>query len=126
MDWGFERSIALLTKGQVRLREAYEYTQSPSARFAELSTVLLREPAHVYLFHAPQVTAFGGHWPVFQRVALTMRRELVRTHVIAERDGTPHTLIYEVRRCRERLICRPCATRAMRGSATVWNCWAAT
>ena len=97
MDWGFERSVALLTKGQVRLREAYEYTQSPSARFAELSAVLLREPAHVYLFHAPQVTAFSGHWPVFQRAALTMRRELVQTHVIVERDGTPHTLIYEAR-----------------------------
>jgi hypothetical protein len=94
MDWGFERSIALLTKGQIRLREAYEYTQSPSARFAELSEVLLREPANVYLFHAPRVTAFSNHWPIFQRTALKMRRQLVQTHVISERDGSPHTLIY--------------------------------
>jgi len=94
MDWGFERSVALLTKGQLRLREVYEYTQSPSARFADLSAVLLREPAHVYLFHAPRVTVFGGHWQIFQRTALKMRRQLVQTHVISERDGAPHTLIY--------------------------------
>jgi hypothetical protein len=97
MDWGFERGIALLTKGRLRLREAYEYTQSPSARFAALSTILLREPANVYLFHAPHVTAFGGHWAIFQRTALKMRRELVQAHAINERDGTPHTFVYVAR-----------------------------
>ncbi|PJF46583.1 MAG: hypothetical protein D6709_02800 [Chloroflexi bacterium] len=95
MDWGFERSVALLTQGRLRMREAFEYTQQPSERFAALSQVLLRTPEHIYLFHAPHTTAFGGHWERFERAALQSHMQLAPLAVIRERDGITHTLIYE-------------------------------
>ena len=94
MDWGFERSIALLTQGRTRMREMYEYTQAPSPRFADVSMVLLRDPANVYLFHAPAATAFGGHWHIFERAAQKSRLQLVQVADITERDGAANTLIY--------------------------------
>ncbi|WP_169239290.1 glycosyltransferase family 39 protein [Candidatus Roseilinea sp. NK_OTU-006] len=94
MDWGFERSIALLTEGRVRMREVFEYTQDPSPRFTDVSLVLLRDPANVYVFHAPAATAFGGHWERFERAALKSRMELVQVAALHERDGVTNTLIY--------------------------------
>lgn len=94
MDWGFERSVALLTQGRVRMREAYEYTQDPSPRFTDTSLVLLREPRNVYLFHAPETTAFGGHRERFERAALKSRMQLVQVAALHERDGMTNTLIY--------------------------------
>lgn len=94
MDWGFERSIALLTQGRVRMREVYEYTQDPSPRFTDTSLVLLREPDNVYLFHAPETTAFHGHWERFERAALKSRMQLVQIAALHERDGMTNTLIY--------------------------------
>ncbi|GIV85890.1 MAG: hypothetical protein KatS3mg052_2897 [Candidatus Roseilinea sp.] len=95
MDWGFERSVALLTQGRLRMREAFEYAQQPSERFVALSQVLLRTPEHIYLFHAPHTTAFGGHWERFERAALQSHMQLALLAVIRERDGITHTLIYE-------------------------------
>ncbi len=95
MDWGFERNVALITQGRVRMREAFEYAQQPSERFIVLSQVLLRTPEHIYLFHAPHTTAFGGHWERFERAALKSHMQLVPLAVIRERDGMTHTLIYE-------------------------------
>ncbi len=94
MDWGFERSIALLTQGRVRMREAYEYTQQPSPRFTDASLMLLRDPANVYVFHAPAVTAFDGHWQAFERAALKSRMQIVQVAALHERDGVTNTLIY--------------------------------
>ncbi|MCS6849275.1 MAG: glycosyltransferase family 39 protein [Anaerolineae bacterium] len=94
MDWGFERNIALLTQGRVRMREAYEYTRDPSPRFTDTSLVLLREPNNVYLFHSPETTAFGGHWERFERAALKSRMQLVQVAALHERDGVTNTLIY--------------------------------
>lgn len=94
MDWGFERNLAIVTNGRVRLREAYEFTPSPSPKFEDVSTVLLRESGNVYLFHAPGATAFGGHWELFERAALKSRKQLVLEAALRERDGVTNTLIY--------------------------------
>lgn len=94
MDWGFERGVALLTQGRVRMTEAYEFTQAPSPKFADTSTVLLRDPDNVYLFHAPQTTAFGGHWEIFERAAMKSRKQLVLEQTLTERDGVTNTMIY--------------------------------
>jgi 4-amino-4-deoxy-L-arabinose transferase-like glycosyltransferase len=94
MDWGFRRTIEFLTKDAVRPQEMFEYAPQPSAQFANMSTVLLRNPDNVYLFHAPHTTAFGGHWEMFERAAMKSRKQLVLEQTLTERDGVTNTLIY--------------------------------
>jgi 4-amino-4-deoxy-L-arabinose transferase-like glycosyltransferase len=94
MDWGFERGVAVLTQGRVRMKERYEFTQAPSPMFEDMSAVLLRDSNHLYVFHAPQTTAFAGHWQAFERVAMKSRKQLVLEQTLTERDGVTNTLIY--------------------------------
>ncbi|MCS7055020.1 MAG: glycosyltransferase family 39 protein [Thermoflexales bacterium] len=94
VDWGFRRPIEFLTRNKIRPREVFEYLPRPSPRFDDLSMALLREPHNLYLFHAPQVTAFGGHWERFERAALKSRMRLVQVAALHERDGVTNTLIY--------------------------------
>ncbi len=94
MDWGFERGVALITQGRIRMKERYEFTQSPSPKFNDMSAVLLRDPSHLYVFHAPQTTAFSGHWEAFARAAMKARMQLVLEQTLTERDGMTNTLIY--------------------------------
>jgi hypothetical protein len=94
LDWGFERNITFLTQGQVRMREMYEYLPEPSARFADVSTVMLRDPSNVYLFHAPDVTAFPGYLETMQRAAAQMHKQIMLQEEIDERSGAANTFIY--------------------------------
>ncbi len=94
LDWGFERGVAVLTQGRVRMKERYEFTQSPSSKFDDMSAVLLRDPNNVYVFHAPQTTAFAGHWQAFERAAMKARVQLNLEHALTERDGVTNTLLY--------------------------------
>jgi hypothetical protein len=94
LDWGFERGVAVLTQGRVRMKERYEFAQSPSPAFDDMSAVLLRDPNHVYVFHAPQTTAFAGQWQAFERAAMKARLQLDLEHALTERDGVTNTLIY--------------------------------
>jgi hypothetical protein len=59
-----------------------------------MSAVLLRDPNHVYVFHAPQTTAFAGHWQAFERAAMKARVQLNLEHALTERDGVTNTLLY--------------------------------
>lgn len=94
MDWGFRRSIELLTLGRVMPREVFDFAPAPSPRFADVSAVLLREPGNVYLFHTPDATAFGGHWDVFARQAQIARKSLALVEEITDLDGRPNTRVY--------------------------------
>jgi hypothetical protein len=94
MDWGFRRPIEFLTKDQTNLSEMFEYAATPSSKFEDLSTVLLRDPDNVYLFHAPDTTAFRGHWDIFERAALKAHKDLVLEAALYERDGITNTLVY--------------------------------
>jgi hypothetical protein len=94
LDWGFGSSVAFLTQDKVRMREMYEYLPEPSARFADVATVMLRDPANVYVFHSPEATAFPGYMDAMQRQAAKLHKQLVLAQVINERNGLPNTLIY--------------------------------
>jgi hypothetical protein len=54
----------------------------------------LRDPANVYVFHAPEATAFRGHWEVFARAATKGHKTLSLVETIYERSGVSNTLIY--------------------------------
>ena len=94
LDWGFGSSVAFLTQDRVRTREMYEYLPEPSPKFADVATVMLRDPANVYLFHSPDSTAFPGTLEVVQRQAAKQHKQLVLAQVINERSGISNTLIY--------------------------------
>ncbi len=95
LDWGFERSIAFITQERVHMREVHEFVPVPSPRFADMATVMLRDPENVYVFHSPEITAFKGHFEVMERQAARMHKQLNLGQTIRERNGAPNTLIYE-------------------------------
>jgi hypothetical protein len=97
MDWGFRRPIEFLSRDAIRPQEMFEYAPQPSPMFADMSTVLLRDPQNVYLFHADDTTAFRGHWQVFERAARASHKQLVLEQALTERDGVTNTLIYTAR-----------------------------
>jgi 4-amino-4-deoxy-L-arabinose transferase-like glycosyltransferase len=92
MDWGFERSVAFLTRGRVHTQEVFEFLPQPSSKFDDMATVLLRNPANVYVFHAPETTAFRGYREAFERNALKAHKTLNVVETIYERNGDPNTL----------------------------------
>lgn len=96
MDWGFARNLAFLTLNhtRVQMKEMYEMRPAPSPQYEDTASVLLRDPANVYVFHAPASTAFGGQWEVFERTAQKMHKQLTLDAALPEGDGAPNTLVY--------------------------------
>jgi hypothetical protein len=94
LDWGFGSSVAFLTQDKVRTKEMYEYLPEPSSKFADVATVLLHDPANVYVFHSSEATAFPGYLEAMQRQAAKLHKQLVMAQVITERNGISNTLIY--------------------------------
>ena len=94
MDWGFERSIAFLSQDRIRVREMYEYLPEPSPRFLDLATVLVREPANLYIFHTPQSTQFKGYLEAMRRAADIQHKQLNALKTLYEQDGTPSIILY--------------------------------
>jgi 4-amino-4-deoxy-L-arabinose transferase-like glycosyltransferase len=95
MDWGFSRNAEFLSLGQVHIREGYEYLPEPSPQFANVATVLLRDPSNIYLFHTPELTAFKGHFQALERAAARSHKQLTLLEVLNERSGIPNTLVYQ-------------------------------
>jgi hypothetical protein len=93
MDWGFERSVTFLTHGRVRMREAFEYATSPSASYDRTCWLLLSEPANLYVFHAPEETAFRGRFEVLAEVAARRGTKLRVIETLAQRDGRPNIVL---------------------------------
>ena len=95
MDWGFSRSVQLLTEKRVDIEDRFEPLARPSAKFEDLCTVMLRdEPATVYLRHSPQLAAFPAAWEVLDRAAQKLHKQLELQQVFYERDGITNTMIY--------------------------------
>ncbi len=94
LDWGFARNVNFLTRNRVQLQEAYEFLPAPSPKFQDAASVLLREPANVYVAHAAGNETFRGYRDAFERQALRMHKRLQLLAAFPERDGTPHTLVY--------------------------------
>ena len=94
MDWGFSRNLEFLSNLKRRPTELFETRPQPSQKFSDASVVALRDPANLYLFHAPAHTFFKGHWEVFAREAQKAHKTLTLAAAFNERDGAPNTLVY--------------------------------
>jgi 4-amino-4-deoxy-L-arabinose transferase-like glycosyltransferase len=97
MDWGFRRNVNLLTRDAVEPRETFGYSPQPDAAFANTASVLLRDPATLYLLHTPQTTLFGGRFDALQRVATQQHKTLTVEQTYNTRDGEPVILLYSAR-----------------------------
>jgi hypothetical protein len=101
LDWGFRRSIQLLTGGGVNPEERFDYGPQPSEAFDAYinDTISLDSRAgttKVYLFHAPKYTQFPGHWEHFEEAAYRYGLTPVATHVYRQRNGDPVSMIYRL------------------------------
>ena len=93
MDWGFRRNLQFLSNLKLSPQEVYEPTQRPSAKFNDMSAVLLRDPQNTYLFHPPAQTFFSGRWEMFNREAQKAHKVVVIEKQLTERDGVPNSWI---------------------------------
>lgn len=94
MDWGFSRNLEFLSNLKRKPTELFETRPQPSPKFNDASSVALRDPANLYLFHTPAHTFFKGHWEVFEREAQKAHKALSLAAAFGERDGAPNTLVY--------------------------------
>ncbi|MHB0857368.1 MAG: ArnT family glycosyltransferase [Anaerolineae bacterium] len=94
LDWGFRRTVQLLTQGRVNPEEGFDYTQTPGEIFwAYISRRVAEMPA-LYLFHSDKYTAFSGHWELFEEAAYRTRQRPVLWKRYTQRDGTPWAQAY--------------------------------
>jgi 4-amino-4-deoxy-L-arabinose transferase-like glycosyltransferase len=96
LDWGFGRSIELLTDLRLRVVEGHEFLPRPSPRFAERSRELLALPDPIFLVHHASFAMCPGCFAAFTKAAQAEGRRLVRTHRVHDREGRVHTDVYEV------------------------------
>lgn len=97
MDWGFRRNVNLLTRDAVEPSEAFSYSPQPDSAFANTASVLLRDPATLYLFHTPETTLFGGRFDALQRAATQQHKTLTLEQTYSTRDGEAAILLYSAR-----------------------------
>lgn len=96
LDWGFARSIELLTERRVRVVEGHEFLPAPTERYAERARELLAVPGAVFLVHDESFATCPRCFDRFAQVAGEEGRELVLVGEVRHRDVQPHTRIYEV------------------------------
>ena len=96
VDWGIARSVQLLTRGEVNPEEIFDYTQHPGPDFKAACKYYFRDPGRRYIFHAPEATAFAGHFQRFLEAAREAHKQVVLEASFYQRDGTPVFHIYRV------------------------------
>jgi 4-amino-4-deoxy-L-arabinose transferase-like glycosyltransferase len=95
VDWGFERTLAILTQGRVQPAEVFGGpTQTPRPDFAEKIKPYLARSDTWLIFHSPQHTSFAGRFDAVTRLAAEMKRKLVLERTFYQRDGTETIYIY--------------------------------
>jgi hypothetical protein len=96
LDWGFRRNLQILTENRVAPREWFTYSSPPLPEFQNYADQLMEQPTALYLFHTPDLTAFPGHWEVFERAAYRHRLTPVIWRTYEQRDGTAVYLVYRL------------------------------
>jgi hypothetical protein len=95
MDWGFRRNLQVLTQNQVDPPEWFTYSDPPDPAFGGYVRELIgRFPNALYLFHAPEYTAFPGHLEVFEQEAYHKHLEPLLSKTYVQRDGKSVYQVY--------------------------------
>ena len=94
-DWGFRKSIQLLTKGKVNPIEIFQYSSEPDDEFSREVFKRLSDPNNLYLFHSAQFAAFR-RFEAFETVARQANKVIQLERTFYQRDGTPVYYLYRV------------------------------
>jgi hypothetical protein len=93
LDWGLSNQLVMLSAGELRLRETFwEYAASPNPNGQLLN--LVRDPANVFLLHAPPATAFPAARDAFYAAIEQAGRRVQAEREFYDRRGRAvYTLI---------------------------------
>jgi 4-amino-4-deoxy-L-arabinose transferase-like glycosyltransferase len=89
LDWGFRRSLQLLTEDRVNPEERFSYAAQPDAAVEMFINWRVTQGPALYLLHTPAATAFPGHREVFEDAAYRHRLVPTLWKRYAQRDGEP-------------------------------------
>jgi len=95
-DWGFDSNLEVLSQGRARVRRIFELLEPPPYAFTrEQARAALRDPASMFLFHEPRISATPGRFQAVAAVAEQAGAPLAR--VATFRDGLRRPVIYVYR-----------------------------
>jgi hypothetical protein len=98
MDWGFRRNLQVLTQDRVDPLEWFTYSTPPGPEFeGYMRELIQRYPDALYLFHAPEFTAYRGHREIFEEVAYRYHLSPVLWKGYTQRDGKPVYQVYTLK-----------------------------
>jgi 4-amino-4-deoxy-L-arabinose transferase-like glycosyltransferase len=95
LDWGFARNIELLTGLRRTVTEGHEFLPAPSPRYVDSVQEFL-QPGTILLAHTDAVAMCRGCLATAQEAASRRGVALALRHAVHDREGHPHTEIYEV------------------------------
>lgn len=93
LDWGFRRSLQLLTQDRVNPEERFTYGPQPDEAVETFINWRVSQGPALYLLNAPRHTAFPGHREKFFDAAYRHRLTPVLWESYRQRDGE---LVFEV------------------------------
>jgi hypothetical protein len=89
LDWGFRRSLQLLTQDRVNPEERFSYAPQPEPAVEMFINWRVTQGSALYLLHAPAATAFPGHREVFEDAAYRHRLVPTLWKGYQQRNGEP-------------------------------------
>ena len=96
LDWGFARSLQLLTGGRLDILERFTYGSQPTEEEESLLEQQVVQPDLLYLVHSPRFTAFPGHRELLDRLAYRHGLTPVLWKSYSQRDGEPVIDVYSL------------------------------
>lgn len=95
LDWGFARSLELLTALRLHIEEGHEFSPAPSPSYPEQARKFL-VPGTILLAHVEGVAICSACLRTVKDIAIGLGLDLVLRHEVRDGEGLPHTEIYEV------------------------------
>lgn len=89
LDWGFRRSLQLLTEDRINPEERFSYAAQPEPAVEMFINWRVTQGAALYLLHTPAATAFPGHRELFEDAAYRHRLVPTLWRRYEQRDGEP-------------------------------------
>jgi hypothetical protein len=96
MDWGFRRSLQLLTLNRIEAPERFTYGDPSDDSFNTYLQTQIKQGPFLYVFHVPETTAFPGHFRRFEQIACRQRQTPALWKRYDQRDGRPVYLVYRL------------------------------
>lgn len=89
LDWGFRRSLQLLTHNRINPEERFSYASRPEPAVEMFINWRVTQGSALYLLHTPAATAFPGHREAFEDAAYRHRLVPTLWKRYFQRNGVP-------------------------------------